>query len=140
MPDVRSLGTSYNGKLIYQLTSAAALKDTDLFAISSSDNLTRKVSLSQIKSSVSNDFYNKNDMDKLLDELKQQIKNVSDSVFEMNNDITEFRNEFNNKLTEQNNSLLKKINDLDKKLTEWILYGTQVPTTLDTGRVYLQYF
>ena len=55
-------------------------------------------------------------------------------------DITEFRNEFNNKLTEQNNSLLKKINDLDKKLTEWILYGTQVPTTLDTGRVYLQYF
>ena len=41
-------------------------------------------------------------------------------------------------------NLSKKISDLDaeltKMITEWILYGTAVPATLATGRVYLQYF
>ena len=52
MSDIRT-----NGKQIYQLTSAAALKDTDLFVISSADNLTRSVSLNQLKTAVTHNFY-----------------------------------------------------------------------------------
>lgn len=145
MSDIRSLGAaSYNGKLIYQLVAASTLKDTDLFAISTSDNLTRRVSLSQIKSSFNADYYNKEDIDMVLDSIRLQIKNVSDELFQINNNITEFRNEFNNKITNLDNTLSKKINDLDTKLTNmitnWIQYGTSVPTTLETGRTYLQYF
>ena len=141
MSDIRSLSNaSYNGKLIYQLTDASALKDTDLFAISTTDNLTRKVSLSQIKASFNNDYYNKDESDDLLDELRQQIKDINDRIFSTNNDIAEFRNEFNTKLTNLDNTLSKKITDLDTKLVNWIMYGTSVPTTLPTGRTYLQYF
>lgn len=181
MPDIRSLpNTSYNGKLIYQLTDASVLKDTDLFAISTTDNLTRKVSLSQVKASFNNDYYNKDESDDLLDELRQQIKDINDRIFGAGNDITEFRNEFNNRLNQLNNdlrleinevdkkftditddiytqlnetknefnnkitnldnTLSKKITDLDTKLTNWIMYGTSVPTNLPTGRTYLQYF
>lgn len=185
MPDIRSqISPNINGKLIYQLTSASALKDTDLFPISSTDNLTRNVSLGQIKASFNNDFYNKEDMDTILDILRQQIKNSADDLFELNNNITEFRNEFNNKLFELDNSLRHEINEVDKKftnitneldakftksiadldlkttladnalhekidnleikltqmITNWILYGTEIPTSLPTGRVYLQYF
>ena len=174
---------SATGKLIYQLTSASALKDTDLFVISS-DNLTRSVTLSQIKLAVANNFYDKQSVNNMFDQLKLQIKDVVDSVSNMENNISEFRNEFNgqlqslssnfntsinnlrselntsintfktetdSKFTTVNNSistlnttLSKKITDLDTKLTNsingLISYGTAVPTSLSTGKVYLQYF
>lgn len=169
-----------NGKLIYQLTSASALKDTDLFAISTSDNLTRSISLFQIKTSFKNEFYDKENTDRLLDELRQQIKEINDNAFELNNDITEFRNEFNVKLQELGETLVNMINEVDKdsidrdtalgiridnlntkvdnnyntlntkidnlerslteKIDGLILYGPDIPTTLETGRLYLQYF
>ena len=173
-----------NGKLIYQLTSASALKDTDLFVISSADNLTRSVTLSQIKLAVANNFYDKQSITEMYDELRLQIREVVNSVSEVENNISEFRNEFNNQLqilnnsfntsinnakselniqidniesdtnskfTEVNNtisnlntSLKKQITDLDTKLTNTIngliSYGTAVPTSLSTGKVYFQYF
>ena len=158
--------STMNGKLIYQLTSASALRDTDLFAISTTDNLTRSVSLGQIKSAISNEFYNKEDTNDLLEELREEIQNISNDISETNNDMTEFRNEFNTQLQELNSqltntinntkselntninnlntSLTKKINDLDIKLTNAINnvfdYGTTVPTTLETGKIFLQYF
>lgn len=119
MSDMRSLSAnSYNGKLIYQLTSASALKDNDLFAISTAENLTRSVSLAQIKSSFNADYYNKDDMDILLDSIRQQIKNVSDNIFASENNIAEFRNEFNNKLNQLNSDLREEINNVDKKFTD----------------------
>lgn len=118
MPDIRSLGQVSNGKLIYQLVSASVLKDTDLFAISTTDNLTRKVSLSQIKSSFNANYYNKEDTDVILDNIRQQIKNVSNELFQINNDITEFRNEFNNKLSVLSLNLRQDINNIDIKFTD----------------------
>ena len=155
-----------NGKLIYQLTSASALKDTDLFVISSADNnLTRSVTLLQIKTAVANNFYNKEDMNNLLDELKLQIKELTDSTTNSENNISEFRNEFNTKLqelrssftadintaksefnitiTNESTSLQQKITELETKLTNQIngliSYGIEVPTTMTT-KIYLQYF
>lgn len=155
-----------NGKLIYQLTSASALRDTDLFAISSTDNLTRSVSLGQIKAAVASDFYNKEDANDIFDELREQIKKLSDDIAGVENSITETRNEFNTQLQQLNSqltsdindtrstlnttinnldlSLSKKITDLDTKLTNRInnifSYGTSIPTTLETGKIYLQIF
>ena len=221
MADVRSLPT--NGKLIYELTSASALKDTDLLPISS-DNLTRKVSLTQLKSSINNDFYNKDDMNTILDELKLEIKNLHDKLFADEGNITEFRNEFNNILNVYRDEFNKELNDIrsefnttltqfegefntkiedvrtdlttqlndfkdeynqykttvedhftsietemqynydelnakiestessliakitnveatiNEKIDSLITYGTGIPTTLETGKVYLQYF
>ena len=155
-----------NGKLIYQLTSASALRDTDLFAISSTDNLTRNVSLGQIKAAVATDFYNKEDANKVFDELRQQIKDLSDDVAGVENTITETRNEFNTQLQQLNNQLTTDINntrstlnttinnldtklstritELDTKLTNMInnvfSWGDTIPTTLETGKIYLQIF
>lgn len=155
-----------NGKLIYQLTSASALRDTDLFAISSTDNLTRSVSLGQIKAAVSTDFYNKEDANEVFDELRQQIKNLSDDVTGVENTIADTRNEFNTQLQELNTQLTtdinntrstlntsinnldtklsNRINELDSKLTMMIndifTWGDDIPTTLETGRIYLQIF
>ena len=191
------------GKLIYQLTSASALKDTDLFVISSADNsLTRSITLSQLKLATLNGLYKNEEIDDKFDELKLQIKKISDNMSEYDNDVSELRNEFNahlnqirndftfeinsvrsefnnaisnlesdvnNKFTNTNKaisdlststnnrfntvntnitnldtSLSKKINDVDVKLTNaingLISYGTAVPTSLATGKVYLQYF
>lgn len=191
------------GKLIYQLTSASALKDTDLFVISSADNsLTRSITLSQLKLATLNGLYKNEDIDSKFDELKLQIKKISDNMSEYDNDVSEIRNEFNTHLnqirndfafeinsvrsefnntinelnedldkqfsainktitdlnketnnrftavntsiTNLENSLTKKINDTDTKLTNaingLISYGTAVPTSLATGKVYLQYF
>lgn len=184
-----------NGKSIYQLTSASALKDTDLFVISSADNLTRSVSLSQIRLSITKDFYSNDEINNMIDNLNEQIKYVADAIANSDSGTTDFRNHFLNQLqeirddflTEINNvrsefntrlnnldtdidnrfmtisenmdlmneslttninsvntSLQQKITDLDTKLTNQIngliSYGTAVPTTLATGKVYLQYF
>lgn len=151
-----------NGKLIYQLTSASALKDADLFAISTSDNLTRSVSLGQIKSAVANDFYNKNIIDSLLDDVKSQIQDVSNDNNDLENDLSEFRNEFNTKLHELNSqlrttindtkselntninntntSLTNKINDTNTRIDNLFVYGMSIPTKLEPGKIYLQYF
>lgn len=123
MSDIRNLpksGAYANGKLIYQLVSASSLKDTDLFAISTSDNLTRKVTLTQIKKSFSNEFYNKDDIDILLDELRKEIKNINKYITDLENDITEFRNEFNNKLNQLRQEFNEDINNLDQKFTNLI--------------------
>ena len=187
------------GKLIYQLTSASALKDNDLFVISSAENnLTRSITLSQIREAVIGDRYTNEDILEFVDDLKLQIKNMDDLFYEYDNNLSEFRNEFNaqllnlrtnftNDLNEvQNNitnridnlqdninnylntieqdvsdlntridnvntninnvenTLHEKIDDLDIRLTNsingLISYGTAVPTTLDTGKIYLQYF
>ena len=191
-----------NGKLIYQLTSASALKDTDLFVISSADNLTRSITMSQLKLAIISDLYAKEDINDMIDDLKLQIKGVADRMTDYENNISEFRNEFNNQLNEirnnftteinnvrsefnvrvdeleadmnkqitstiksisdlstsvdnrfktvntnitnLNNSLTDKINEVDERLTNTIngliSYGTTIPTTLATGKVYLQYF
>lgn len=191
-----------NGKLIYQLTSASALKDTDLFVISSSDNLTRSITLSQLKEAITSAFFSNDEIISMIDELKLQHKDLSDEIADVDNNISEFRNEFNNqlniirndhttgmntlrsefnnalddtkeefndKITQVNNSisnlskstntkftevdtritnlndtLSKRIQDLDTELTAHIngliSYGTEIPTTLATGKVYLQYF
>lgn len=165
MPDIRSLQSGeINGKLIYQLTAASALKDTDLFPISSS-NLTRQISLSQLKSSFKNDFYSKDEIDNLLDAIRLNFGGTSGDVFDLYNVIAEFKNEINNKfqnftqnVNESLNNLDKKINDnyqyfdlrystLNKKIQDintqlgsLIQYGTSVPTTLPKGQVYIQYF
>ena len=74
MSDIRN-----NGKLIYQLTSASALKDTDLFVISSADNLTRSITLSQLKMAVTKDYYNIDDITEILDNIREQLKDVTDA-------------------------------------------------------------
>lgn len=217
MPDSRAIPSYYNGKLIYQLTSASALKETDLFAISTSDNLTRNVTVHQVKSFITNGDYTNEDIDNMYQRLMDLIKQTQNQIVLLQNDITEFRNEFNNKLNQLNQNLLneintvdskltesinnldesvntridnevkvinnninnlnvslsnritkldtdinnridnevntinnsitnldtslsKKISDLDTKLESWILYGTAIPTSLPTGRLYLQYF
>ena len=160
------MASTANGKLIYQLTSASALRDTDLFAISSTDNLTRNVSLGQIKAAVAYDFYNKEDANEVFDELREQIKDLSDDLSGVENNITEVRNEFNTQLQELNaqlttdinntrsalnttinnldTSLSTRITELDNKLTTMInnvfSYGSSIPTTLETGKIYLQFF
>lgn len=110
----------YNGKFIYQLTSASALKDNDLFAISSTDNLTRSVSLKQIKDSVNINFYNKDEMDSLLDVIRQQVKDGFDNTFGLGNSVSEFRNEFNSQLHQLDTTLRQEINEVDKKFTDII--------------------
>lgn len=160
------MASTSNGKLIYQLTSASALRDTDLFAISSTDNLTRNVSLGQIKAAVASDFYNKEDANNIFEDLREQIKALSDNISDVENNITEFRNEFNTQLQELNSqitsdinttkselntsinnlntTLSKKITDLENKLTNMVnnvfSYGSSIPTTLETGKIYLQFF
>lgn len=176
MPDVRSLSQQslYNGRLINQLTASSILKDTDLFAISS-DNLTRCVSLSQIKSAVTSNYYNKDDINQLLDVIREQVKSFADETFGTGVDVAEFRNEFNEKLQtlrndltiiindkegklkdkdnellqminghkERINQLFNKVDIINENITEIqdrITYGTAIPTTLETGKIYLQYF
>ena len=212
MADIRAM----QGKLIYELTSADALKDTDLFAVSS-NNLTRKISVSQLKLYIYNDIYNKKETDGLMNQVRDEIKGIGDDIFGLENGIYEFINEFNVKLQNLNKNLTSVINEVDKKFTDitneikeslstsiteinnridtevetlntrvtnevqtlnetiidnvntlntrvtnevqtlnqtitdldtelnekinsWIQYGTAVPTTLETGRVYVQYF
>ncbi len=158
MSDLRTLpqsGSSSlmypNGKLIYELTSAAALKDTDLFAISTSNNLTRNVSLKQIKSSINNDFYDRTEIDNLLDQLRKQINQLSDDVYDLSKEITNFEqsvnqtiqnldNKIDRSVTELTNLINNTRSDLEEMIRTWIMYGTDIPSKLDTGRVYLQYF
>lgn len=173
MPDIRALPSSMNGKLIYQLQSVTELSGDDKFAISTSNNLTRAVTLSQIKKFATSDMVSNDDLENALQELRGNIQTVTNNVNELtekvstldntlNTAITNWnlaleqtKNEFNKNLKDEidnlNNSLTTKINNtetsltqkieaLDKKLESWIMYGTAVPTTLPTGRVYLQYF
>lgn len=208
MADIRNLSqqSSSNGRLINQLTASSILKDTDLFPISS-DNLTRSVSLGQIKSAITGGFYNKDEINSLLDTIRAQIKIFSDETFGTGVDVAEFRNEFNEKLQNLRNELTLIINDKEgslkdkdnelldlitinssnitkinnditqlenelkdadnallelitsvsgdittinnniteinndiTKLEGRITYGTAIPTTLETGKIYLQYF
>lgn len=189
MPDIRQAAQGkneivYNGKFIYQLTSAASLKDTDLFAISTSNYLTRSVSLKQIKSFVTNDFYDKDDIQVLLDELRKLIQDLGDDIFNLRQEITDFENHVEETMNDIRNTLNKRMDLLEKTLNEridnleqelntkidnlenkhdqdiqnlreyidnvqddleemirgWILYGISAPSSLATGRVYLQYF
>lgn len=140
MPDVRNLSTGqtpsqvvYDGKLIYELVKVQTLRDTDLFAISTTDSLTRAVSLKQIKTSISSDYYSITDIDNLLDGIRRQIQILNQDIFnlraEVNEDISDLRNLINTTKVE-----------LENMIRNWISYGKEIPTSLDTGRLYIQWF
>lgn len=140
MPDVRNLSTGqtpsqvvYDGKLIYELVKVQTLRDTDLFAISTTDSLTRAVSLKQIKTSISSDYYSITDIDNLLDSIRRQIQILNQDIFnlraEVNEDISDLRNLINTTKVE-----------LENMIRNWISYGKEIPTSLDTGRLYIQWF
>ena len=107
---------SENGKLIYQLTSASALKDTDLFVISSADRLTRSITLSQLREAINGDRYSNDKITELLDELKLQIKNITDSLSEYDNNLSEFRNEFNTQLQSLRTSYISDLNNTKSEI------------------------
>lgn len=140
MPDVRNLSTGqtpsqvvYDGKLIYELVKVQTLRDTDLFAISTTDSLTRAVSLKQIKTSISSDYYSITDIDNLLDSIRRQIQILNQDIFnlraEVNEDISDLRNLINTTKVE-----------LENMIRNWISYGKEIPTSLNTGRLYIQWF
>lgn len=140
MPDVRNLSTGqtpsqvvYDGKLIYELVKVQTLRDTDLFAISTTDSLTRAVSLKQIKTSISSDYYSITDIDNLLDSIRRQIQILNQDIFnlraEVNEDISDLRNLINTTKVE-----------LENMIRNWISYGKEIPTSLGTGRLYIQWF
>lgn len=164
--------TVLNGKNIYQLTPATALKGTDIIPISS-ENLTRSTTVNQLKGYFKQDFYDKDAIDNFLEQIRSQISGASGNIFEFQEYINEFKRDINNrfqeftqavnidlnniekKITETNNSTLQVINQLDttlstkitnveKNLTEKInglySYGTQIPTSLPAGKLYVQYF
>ena len=109
------------GKLIYQLTSASALKDTDLFVISSADsNLTRSITLSQLKSATLNNIYKNDEIDSKFDDLKLQIKNITDKMSGFDNDNSEFRNEFNSQLNQIRNDFIFEINNVRSEFNNTI--------------------
>ena len=118
MSDIKS----QSGKLIYELTSADALKDTDLIPISE-NYLTRSISLSQLKLYNNSGMYTSQKIDELIDTLRDDIKGTDDSIFTLQNNINEFRNEFITRLSNLNNELESKINDIDQKLID---EGTQI--------------
>ena len=111
MSDIRT-----NGKQIYQLTSASALKDTDLFVISSADRLTRSITLSQLREAINGDRYSNDKITELLDELKLQIKNITDSLSEYDNNLSEFRNEFNTQLQSLRTSYISDLNNTKSEI------------------------
>lgn len=140
MPDIRNLSTGqtpsqviYDGKLIYELIKVQTLRDTDLFAISTTDSLTRSVSLKQIKNSFNNEYYSITDIDNLLDDIRRQIQNLSQDIFnlrtEVNEDISDLRSLINTTK-----------NELENMIRTWIKYGKEIPTSLETGRLYIQWF
>lgn len=159
MSDVNS-----TGKLIYQLTPVSTLKDTDQFVVSS-DNLTRSVELSTIRTAVTNNVYDKDYINDLNINLTKDINAVRSELTKYNESISEYRNiydvkleelrndftseinnaksEFNTTITNTSESLQEKITALDTKLTNQInaliSYGTAVPTSIST-KIYLQYF
>lgn len=154
MSDIRS----QSGKLIYDLTSAEALTDTDIIPIST-NYLTRSITLSQLKLYTNAGIYTSQEVDELIDNLvNDKIALINKDIFDLRNDITEFRNEFITKLSELSEDLFEEVNNIDQRVTdltndlradltdletrfnEKIIIGNQVPTTLKPGQVYLQYF
>lgn len=106
-----------NGKTIYQLTSASALNDTDLFVISSGDNLTRSITLNQLKAAVTHDYFDKDETNELLDTLKAQIKTITDALYNSDINTSEFRNYVHTQLQEIKQVHLADLNNFRTEIT-----------------------
>lgn len=168
MPDIRSS----NGKLIYQLASAASLNGNELFAISDDKFLTRNVSLNQIKEFVKFDYSteyieqrfgqigklieahtsdiqaNTNDIIANKDELNKKIDkipgDIDAAIKKLDGELKAYIDEKNSELGSEDSSLFERINkvekDLNAKIDSLYTFGTDIPTTLEHGKLYFQYF
>ena len=116
MSDIRT-----NGKQIYQLTSASALKDTDLFVISSADNLTRSITLNQLKLAVTRNFHNKDEMTEILDTIREQVKGIADHLSNSDDNTSDFRNHFNNQLQLIRDDFETEINNIRSEFETTLL-------------------
>lgn len=123
-----------SGKLISELkTLETDLTNAAMFPILQ-DNLTRKIALADIKKAFSRiegdiNFYTSSDVDKLISNINKELKSLYDNLSSMSNTVTGF----DDKIVQVYNQFYKKLNDT-------FSYGTEIPTRLQEGCLYFQYF
>ena len=162
------------GKHIYELEELKLLKNTAYLAISQ-DNLTRKVSLDDLKLAFNGDsdevskntYYSTEYMSRYFDNVDDRFREVSNEISKTNtriDNLTEYVNQqdadirqtieenynhWDTVLYSTDTKNLGDIVDLKNRVTALeykvrnivdISYGTEIPSELETGAIYLQYF
>lgn len=130
--------TDRSEKRIYELQSlSGALKADSYFAVSQ-DNLTRKVTLSQLRLSFSEsgDYYTAAQIDALIQQIYDRINDFNQDIINLTRQIEAL----GDRIEEVRNELLEQIQDIQDILANLYRYGTEAPERLEEGQFYFQYF
>lgn len=145
------------GKHIYELEELKLLKNTAYIALSQ-DNLTRKVTLDDLKLSFNGDsdeaskntYYSTEYMSRYFDNIDDRFRDMTTYINQqdaaLQQTIEDNYNHWNSILYDTTNgdivTLKSRVTALEYKVRNIvdISYGTSVPSSLQTGAIYLQYF
>ena len=130
--------TDRSEKRIYELqTLSGSLKADSYFAVSQ-DNLTRKVTLSQLRLSFSEsgDYYTAEQIDALIQQIYDRINDFNQDIINLTRQIQAL----GDRIEEVRNELLDQIQDIQNILDNLYRYGTEAPERLEEGQFYFQYF
>lgn len=130
--------TDRSEKRIYELqTLSGSLKADSYFAVSQ-DNLTRKVTLSQLRLSFSEsgDYYTAEQIDALIQQIYERINDFNQDIINLTRQIQAL----GDRIEEVRNELLNQIQDIQNVLDNLYRYGTEAPERLEEGQFYFQYF
>ena len=123
-----------SGKLISELKELETeLSKSAVFAVSQ-DNLTRKVSLSNIIEALSikdgdKYYYTADQIDKMIQDIFDKLDEFYNSIRNLTQDVEDLRD----RIEDIYNNIMNILNDLYD-------YGTEIPTRLRKGKYYFQYF
>ena len=130
------------GKYIYELDNLKILKSEALIPISQ-DNLTRAVALDDLKlafsgdsdEASSNSYYSTEYMQRYFNDVTSRFLEVTESITQVTNDLTQLRKD-----SESEDAAIRKEFNNRFNVVSKFSSGTAIPTSLEEGEVYIQYF
>lgn len=130
------------GKHVYELDNLKILKPAALFPVSQ-DNLTRSVSLDDLRLSFNGDsdeaskntYFSTEYMSRYFNDVSDRFSEVNEQIRQTNEDLAQLRKDSE----AEDTAIRKHFNDRLNVVSKFSS-GTAIPTSLAEGEVYIQYF
>ena len=139
-----NVGLIRDEKRIHELEGLTRLRD-DAYFVVSQDNLTRKVTLLSLRLAFiaeeahESKFYTSEMIDKKIAILNKKILDLSNLLHDQSSILSDIKNDII--INKQDIiDIRKAIEDIHKRIDTLYSWGTAIPTTLETGKLYFQYF
>ena len=144
MSDTTNTGLIRDEKRIHELDDLTRLRD-DAYFVVSQDNLTRKVTLLSLRLAFiaeeahESKFYTSEMIDQKIDAINKSILKLTNMINKYPSSFEDIYQQIDD-IKQDITDIRSMIDEINKRIDNLYGWGETIPTTLETGKLYFQFF